>query len=89
MGFEKQIVSMADYFGYETKSDHCERLYRTISNKCYHSAFNIENLKYIAITFHSSKGLEFNQIIVFVSDYSLSSEQDIYNHYVAVTRVKK
>ena len=45
-------------------------------------------MKRIAITFHSSKGLEFEQVIMFVSDYRLSSEQDIYNHYVAVTRAK-
>ncbi len=87
-GFEKQIVLMTDYFGYETKTDHCERLYRTICDKRYHPAFNIDDLKRIAITFHSSKGLEFEQVILFVSDYRLSSEQDIYNHYVAATRAK-
>ena len=87
-GFEKQIVLMANYLGYETKTDHCERLYRTICDKRYHPAFNIDDLKRIAITFHSSKGLEFEQVILFVSDYKLSSEQDIYNHYVAATRAK-
>lgn len=87
-GFEKQIVLMANYLGYETKTDHCERLYRTIGDKRYHPAFNIDDLKRIAITFHSSKGLEFEQVIMFVSDYRLSSEQDIYNHYVAATRAK-
>ena len=42
----------------------------------------------IAITFHSSKGLEFDQVIVFASDYRLSDISSIYNHYVAVTRAK-
>lgn len=88
VGFEKQIMLMANYLGYETKDEHCERLYRTICDKRYHSAFKIDDLKRIAITFHSSKGLEFEQVIMFVSDYRLSSEQDIYNHYVAVTRAK-
>lgn len=88
LGFEKQIALMANYLGYETKADHCKRLYRTICDKRYHSAFKIDDLKRIAITFHSSKGLEFEQVIMFVSDYRLSSEQDIYNHYVAVTRAK-
>lgn len=87
-GFEKQILLMANYFGYQTKTDHCERLYKTICDKRYHPAFNIDDLKRIAITFHSSKGLEFEQVIMFVSDYRLSSEQDIYNHYVAATRAK-
>ena len=86
--FEKQIVLIANYLGYEAKTDHCERLYRTICDKRYHPAFNIDDLKRIAITFHSSKGLEFEQVILFVSDYKLSSKQDIYNHYVAATRAK-
>lgn len=87
-GFEKQIVIMANYLGYEAKTEHCERLYRTICDKRYHPAFNIDDLNRIAITFHSAKGLEFEQVILFVSDYRLSSEQDIYNHYVAATRAK-
>lgn len=87
-GFEKQIGLMAIYLGYEIKSDHCDKLYRTICDKRYHPAFDIEGLKRIAITFHSSKGLEFDQVILFVSDYRLSSDQEIYNHYVAATRAK-
>ena len=87
-GFEKQIALMANYLGYETKSEHCDRLYRTIYDKRYHPAFNIDGLKRISITFHSSKGLEFEQIILFVSDYGLSNEQEIYNYYVATTRAK-
>lgn len=86
--FQKQITLMANYLGYKTKDEHCEKLYTTISDKRYHSAFNIDNLQRIAITFHSSKGLEFDQVILFVSDYTLSTNQDIYNHYVATTRAK-
>ena len=48
----------------------------------------MDDLKRIAITFHSSKGLEFEQIILFVSDYMLSNTEDIYNYYVATTRAK-
>ena len=87
-GFEKQIMLIANYLGYEAKAEHCEKLYGTICDKRYHPAFNIDGLKRIAITFHSSKGLEFEQVILFVSDYRLSSEQDIYNYYVAATRAK-
>lgn len=87
-GFEEEITSFANYFGYETRHEHCEKLYRTICDKRCHSAFYIDDLKRISITFHSSKGLEFEQVILFVSDYRLSSEEDIYNHYVAVTRAK-
>lgn len=86
--FTKQIEIMAKYFGYTTKPEHCQRLYTTISDPKYHPAFSVDRLQKIAITFHSSKGLEFDQVILFVSDYRLSNEQEIYNHYVAATRAK-
>ena len=88
MEFEKQVSSLATFLGYETKKDHCRRLYNTIQNQEYHPAFYIDDLQRVAITFHSSKGLEFDQVIVFVSDYNLNNSQDIYNHYVAGTRAK-
>ena len=67
---------------------HCEELYETICDKSNHSAFKLDELKRIAITFHSSKGLEFEQVILFASDYTLYRDEDVYNHYVAVTRAK-
>lgn len=88
LDFKKQVMLMAEHFGYEARVDHCDKLYKTICDKRYYAAFHVDDLKRIAITFHSSKGLEFEQVILFVSDYRLSSEQDIYNHYVAVTRAK-
>ena len=63
-------------------------MYETICDTKFHPAFNIDELKRIAITFHSSKGLEFEQVVLFVSDYRLLSEEDVYNHYVAATRAK-
>lgn len=87
-GFSKQVAIMAEYLGYETQDDHRERLYKTIIDEKFHPAFNVDELQRIAITFHSSKGLEFEQVILFVSDYRLSSVQDIYNYYVATTRAK-
>jgi superfamily I DNA/RNA helicase len=86
--FIKHIGLMADYLGYEIKEDHCQKVYETISKQRFHPAFTIDELQRIAITFHSSKGLEFEQVILFVSDYRLSRKEDIYNHYVAATRAK-
>lgn len=86
--FRKQVETFANHLGYETKNDHCAKLFETICDKKYHPAFNVDGLDRIAITFHSSKGLEFEQVILFVSDYKLSNEQEIYNHYVATTRAK-
>lgn len=86
--FVKQIELIAEYLGYDVKEEHCKKVYETICDPKFHPAFNMDELKRIAITFHSSKGLEFEQVVLFVSDYRLSSEEDIYNHYVAATRAK-
>ena len=86
--FVKNVELIAHYLGYDTKEDYCRRVYDTICDTRYHAAFNIDELKRIAITFHSSKGLEFEQVVLFVSDYRLAKNEDIYNHYVAVTRAK-
>lgn len=86
--FETEVNSLATYLGYPTKKDHVEKLYRTISDTTFHVAFEPEKYQHIAITFHSSKGLEFEQVIVFAEDYRLSDMASIYNHYVAVTRAK-
>ena len=62
--------------------------YQTISNEKYHVAFDIDKYQHIAITFHSSKGLEFEQVIIFAEDYRLSDTASLCNHYVAATRAK-
>ena len=86
--FAKEVEQLANSLGYATKEEHCKKVYETICDKKFHPAFNIDGLQRIAITFHSSKGLEFDQVILFTSDYRLATEQDICNHYVAATRAK-
>lgn len=56
---------------------------------CQFFGFCLSNInQHIAITFHSSKGLEFDQVIIFAEDYRLSDVSSLCNHYVAVTRAK-
>ena len=86
--FAKEVEQLANSLGYSIKDEHCKKVYETICDKKFYPAFNIDGLQQIAITFHSSKGLEFDQVILFVSDYTLETEQDICNHYVATTRAK-
>ncbi len=86
--FTKCIQNFAQYFGYMTKDNHIEKLWNTIKDEKFHVAFNMESYNNISITFHSSKGLEFNQVIIFAEDYRLQDESSIYNHYVATTRAK-
>lgn len=87
-GFYSSINALAIYLGYATKGEHLKKLFETITDKKYHVAFESEKYQHIAITFHSSKGLEFEQVIVFAEDYRLSDVSSLCNHYVAVTRAK-
>lgn len=83
-----RVNEIASYFGYETNEDHIKAMIKTIVDQSYHPAFHMDELSHVAITFHSSKGLEFDQVIIFASDYPLKKLDDINNHYVAVTRAK-
>lgn len=86
--FESKVVGLASYFGYEARTEHVNKLFCTIVDKQYHAAFQMDLLKKVAITFHSSKGLEFDQVVIFANDYRLNDSESIYNHYVAATRAK-
>lgn len=86
--FYDSVNELADYLGYETRLDELSKLFNTISDEQFHVAFDYNSFKNIAITFHSSKGLEFDQVIIFAEDYRLDNLESIYNHYVAVTRAK-
>ena len=87
--FFSNVENIATYLGYTIEKENLEKLYITISNKeYYYPAFNVEKYDYVAMTFHSSKGLEYDQVIIFGEDYS-DIESKIYNHYVAVTRAKE
>ena len=82
------VKKFIDIHSYSTKREHVEKLYQTILDSTYHVAFEPEKYKHVAITFHSSKGLEFDQVVIFAEDYRLSDMSSICNHYVAVTRAK-
>ena len=86
--FNIAVEKLAEYLGYQTREEHLNKLYQTVSDKSFHVAFEVDKYQHIAITFHSSKGLEFEQVIVFAEDYRLSDMPSIYNHYVSVTRAK-
>ncbi|MGQ8873980.1 UvrD-helicase domain-containing protein [Paenibacillus sp. TSA_86.1] len=86
--FNDEVESLAAYLNYTTKREHVILLLKTITDSVYHVAFEPDNDQNVAITFHSSKGLEFDQVIVFSNDYTLNNMETIYNHYVAVTRAK-
>lgn len=86
--FNSSVIALAKYLGYDTRPEHIDKLFETICDSSYHVAFEPDKYKHIATTFHSSKGLEFEQVIIFAEDYRLNDMPSIYNHYVAVTRAK-
>ncbi len=86
--FFDKVKKLAKYLDYKVKDKHIELLHETITKEMFHPAFFAENLKHVAITFHSSKGLEFDQVIIFAEDYNLSNVGSVYNHYVATSRAK-
>lgn len=90
---EQEFINAANdlclYLGYETCSDHLSKLFSTVSQEKFHPAFDTAMYPNIAITLHSSKGLEFDQVILFANDYNLADEASKYNHYVAITRARE
>lgn len=86
--FNETVKSLSEYLGYSTKDDHIIKLFQTIIDSNFHVAFEAEKYNHVAITFHSSKGLEFDQVILFTEDYPLYNMSSVYNHYVAATRAK-
>lgn len=87
--FCKTVIDLCDYLGYQTRPEHLQKLFSTVSDRKYVAAFDTDSYQNIAITFHSSKCLEFDQVIIFAGDYQLLEQSGIYNHYVAVTRAKE
>lgn len=86
--FLEKVSDLAQFLGYSSQQKDLELLYETISEATYAEAFEQEKYKHRAMTCHSSKGLQFEQVIIFAEDFSLRNDEDFYKHYVAVTRAK-
>jgi len=63
-------------------------LLETIMDEKYHCVFRANELKNVAITCHASKGLEFDNVVIFATDYDFENSTDLCNHYVASTRAR-
>lgn len=87
--FANEVKAVATYFGYETREEHIFKLYETITNESFYNYFYQNDIQNIAITYLASKGLEFDQVVIFAEDYPLDKLESINNHYVASTRAKE
>lgn len=89
--FAQKVHILTEYLGYPTTQQHIEKLFETVKDPKYAVALNPEKPKHCTLTLHSSKGLEFDQVVIFIEDYahnSVINDDHINNHYVACTRAK-
>ncbi|MDL2254395.1 ATP-dependent helicase, partial [Ruminococcaceae bacterium OttesenSCG-928-I18] len=87
--FTDAVQALALYLDCIVQNNHINKLYETITHESFHPAIIQDIAGDVSITFHSSKGLEFDQVVIFAEDYRLYESTGIYNHYVASTRAKK
>ena len=86
--FEKEVNYLFNSYRYNIKKIDIDKMWKSVTETEYFSAYQPEKYKNISMTFHSSKGLEFDQVILFTEDYKLDNWSSYYNHYVASTRAK-
>lgn len=90
--FYDSCMDLYRYFGFD-ENDKVKKeitcLYQVINDEKFIPTYNVDKYSHIITTIHASKGLEFDQVIIQASDYDLSNEDDLYLHYVAVSRPKE
>lgn len=69
--------------------DEIVKLTETLMIPDFEICFVPSDSKLKVMTVFASKGLEFDQVVAFASDYILNDEQRKNNHYVAITRAKE
>lgn len=65
-----------------------EKLTEFINEKEIQDYFNMEESKYKIMTIHTSKGLEYDNVLIFKNNYNLNKEEDKHLFYVACTRAR-
>lgn len=91
--FDNNCYELYEFFGYEIITEkiinEVDKLFETVSSDKYIPTYNPDKYKLISSTIHSSKGLEFNQVIIKAQDYDLNREGIEYLHYVALSRAEE
>ncbi len=72
----------------EIKGEEIIKFKETILNDKYDNSYNGIEYKHKIMTIHSSKGLEFEQVLLHANDFKLHLKKDKNEHYVATTRAK-
>lgn len=83
------IIELYNNLNFELTNVEKRAIIDTIENNKYKIAYENIEFKHIVTTIHSSKGLEYDEVIIFANHYNLEKDEDIRNHYVAITRAKE
>lgn len=88
--FKEQSILLYQYLQYREDIEKIKRdidiLFKVVNDDKYIPTYNQDLYKLTSGTIHSSKGLEFKQVIINASDYILSNADTLYLHYVAISR---
>ena len=87
--FKVQINALFNVLDYKLSNSKFEKLFETIKNDIYGNWYNLESTKNVSMTLHTSKGLEFDQVILLAKDFSLNTQENKNLHYVGITRAKE
>jgi superfamily I DNA/RNA helicase len=78
--FKATVRLILNLLNLEPSETNISKLYKTITTRFYECAFNVDLYNTISTTFHSSKGLEFEQVIIFSEDYHLPTTFKCYTN---------
>lgn len=88
--YEKNCIKLYEYLGYiedlKKIKKEISKLYEVVNDDKYIPTYNQDLYKLTSGTIHSSKGLEFEQVIINAQDYNLTREGIEFLHYVAISR---
>lgn len=90
--FNEACLELYQYLGYSSNDKihkEIDVLFKVVNEDKYRYYYNASKYKLTSSTIHSSKGLEYEQVIIVGNDFDLTNDNDRYLHYVAVSRPKE
>lgn len=91
--FINKTTELYNYLEYisdkEKINKEIKKLYEVVTDEEYEATYNQFKYKHTSGTIHSSKGLEFKQVVINAENYTFTDDENRYLHYVAVTRPEK
>jgi len=89
-GFKDKATELYRYLDFVEDDEKIHKeirvLYKVVTDEQYEATYNQSKYRHTSGTIHSSKGLEFKQVIINAENYGFSDDENRFLHYVAVTR---